>query len=185
MIKAPDAISNIPAQAELLFSSEQIETGIKELAEKLSNELSEKNPVFIVLMNGALMFGAHLLKYLNFPLQVDYLHLSRYSDGLTPGELQWKVYPQFNLKDRHVILVDDILDEGKSLEAAHAYCDQQGATAISSLVLLKKDLRERKVNYQISDYVFDCPDCYVFGFGMDYLHYWRNLNGIFALRDEG
>lgn len=182
-MKTPDAIRHIPAQAELLFSSEQIEVGIKHLAEKLTHEFSKKNPVFLVMMNGAMMFSTQLLKQFNFPLQVDYLHLSRYSDGLNAGSLEWKAYPQFELKGRYVVLLDDILDEGKSLDAAHNFCEQQGASVVRSVVLLKKNLKERQASYQTNDFVFECPDRYVFGYGMDYLHYWRNLNAIYALPD--
>jgi hypoxanthine phosphoribosyltransferase len=161
----PDDVYQVLGASTLLFEKEAISQGVKNLAQRNAENLSDKNPLFICLMNGGLMFSAELLKHFDFPLQLDYIHLSRYQDDFSGGELEWKAGPNIELESRNVVLLDDILDEGKSLQAAHEYCLQKGASSVSSFVLLKKNLESKKQVFDANDFVFECPDKYVFGYG--------------------
>lgn len=171
----------VQEKATCLYSQTEIEMGIDKLAASMTKDLNNRNPIFICIMNGGLHFSAELTQRFDFPLQIDYLHLSRYQGNLAGGEVTWYAKPQSDLQGRTVVLLDDILDIGISLEAAKTFCLAQGAREVISAVLLKKKLSEKvqvgKTNY----FVFECPDIYVFGYGMDYKNYLRNLNAIYAL----
>lgn len=175
-------IKAVQAQADCLLSSDEVHRGIAALAKNMSEALAEKNPVFICIMNGGLNFCAALLSHFSFPLQVDHLHLSRYRGALSGSDVQWQNKPTLNLRDRVVVLLDDILDQGLSLQAASAYCQQQGAGEIFSAVLVKKNLQNNSQQFKADFVAFECEDRYLFGFGMDYKNYLRNAPGIFALK---
>lgn len=183
-MSAPDSLANFPDFANCLYTTDEIDTGIEELALRVADDLKNSNPLFICIMNGAMFFCTSLLKHFNFPLQLDYLHLTRYQDGRSSDSLEWKVKPHFKIQGRHVVLLDDILDEGKSLRAAHSFCVEQGAASVKSFVLLKKNRKDKMACFEVNDYVFACPDLYVFGYGMDYKHYWRNSNAIYTIDHE-
>ncbi len=141
------------------------------------------NPILMCIMNGGLVFSGKLATRLNFPLQLDYLHATRYRDKTSGADLQWKSYPNLDLKDRVVLLVDDILDEGTTLEKIIDYCNSQGASRVLSAVLLDKK-HTRKVPGLRADFVgFEVEDFYLYGYGMDYKGYLRNANGVFAIDD--
>jgi len=167
--------------AELLFSAEQIQVALKRVAEEISQQLADSDPLVISVLNGGLIPAGHLLPLLNFPLQTDVLHATRYRGETSGGELQWLLYPQQNLQGRTVLIVDDILDEGHTLKAIVAYCQQQGAKQVQSMVLLEKQ-HQRRCAGVAADYVaLTVADRYVVGYGMDYHGYLRNVNGIYAL----
>jgi hypoxanthine phosphoribosyltransferase len=168
--------------ATCLYSQKEIELGINNLAASMTVDLHNRNPIFICIMNGGLHFSAQLTQRFNFPLQIDYLHLSRYEGDLAGSEITWYAKPQCELQNRTVVLLDDIFDIGISLEAAKTFCLTQGAREVISAVLLKKKLHPDKQIGKANYFVFECPDVYVFGYGMDYKNYLRNLNAIYALK---
>ena len=174
-------IEAVQTQADCLLSSDEVHRGIAVLAQSMSRDLAEKNPVIICVMNGGLNFCAALLSHFSFPLQVDHLHLSRYRGALSGSHVQWLSKPSLNLKNRVVVLLDDILDQGLSLQAASDYCQQQGASEIFSAVLVKKNLENNTQAFKADFVAFECEDRYLFGFGMDYKNYLRNAPGIYAL----
>lgn len=177
-------IQSVQNRAICLFDNDTVEKGIRQLATVMSEDLKTSKPIFICIMNGGLQFTANLTKNFNFPLQLDYLHLSRYQGELMGSEVIWYAKPQISLKDRTVVLLDDILDVGISLESAKAFCKEQGAAKILSAVLVKKKLKDNKQIGNTDYFVFECPDVYVFGYGMDYKNYLRNLNAIYALNEN-
>jgi hypoxanthine phosphoribosyltransferase len=136
-------------------------------------------------MNGALVFAGQLLTQLVFPLQIDYVHATRYGNEINGATLEWKVMPQTDLHGRTVVLLDDILDEGVTLAAIAAYCLEHGATKVMMAVLVEK-LHIRKVVPEMkADYTgIEVGDRFLFGYGLDYKGYWRNAPGIFALKDH-
>jgi len=175
-------LQRVQAQADCLLNRDEINHGIAALAESMSKVLAEKNPIIICIMNGGLNFCAALLSHFTFPLQVDYLHLSRYRGALAGSDVQWLGKPTLDLRDRVIVLVDDILDHGLSLQAAQDFCQQQGAKQIYSAVLVKKILENNTQHFQADFVAFECEDRYLFGFGMDYKNYLRNAPGIYALK---
>jgi hypoxanthine phosphoribosyltransferase len=170
-------------EAECLYTFEQVNRAIEHVAIEISRCLSSSNPVILVVMNGGLVFAGQLLPQLKFPVQVDFLHASRYGDQIQGSQLHWRVEPQTNLSGRHVLIVDDILDEGKTLLEIINYCRQQGACAVQTAVLADKQ-HSRKASAQLkADYCgLQVSDRFIFGFGMDYQGYWRNAPGIYAVK---
>ncbi|MFC0269361.1 hypoxanthine-guanine phosphoribosyltransferase [Kushneria aurantia] len=176
-------MTRLMADADCLFELPAVERALDDMATRVSADLSERLPVFYCVMNGGLITTGHLLTRLGFPLKVDYLHATRYRSELRGGELFWRVSPEVPMSGRHVVIVDDILDEGTTLAAIIDYCRRAGAASVSSAVLVEKQHQRKAVPGLRADYCgLEVEDRYVFGFGMDYKGYWRNAPGIFAPR---
>lgn len=173
------------AEGDLLVSEADVSAAITRLAGEISAELKGADPVMLCCMNGGLVFAGQLLTKLVFPLQVDYVHATRYGHKTHGVALDWKVKPQIDLHGRTVVLLDDILDEGVTLAAIADFCRRQGATRIMMAVLVEK-LHLRKVTPGMrADFTgIEVGDRFLFGFGLDYQGYWRNAPGIYALKDH-
>jgi hypoxanthine phosphoribosyltransferase len=188
MSVSPQQAQQVLEQAELIYSAAQISVALDQLAAQISHAVADyanaDQPVIVIsIMNGGLILSGHLLTRLNFPLQVDFIHATRYRNQTQGGELEWKVEPHQSIKGRNLIILDDILDEGYTLDAIIRYCEQQGADNIISAVLVEKKHDRRTPNVRCNFIGLQVEDRYVFGFGMDYKGYHRNLNGIYALAD--
>lgn len=177
------SISNILNNSRLLISKEELYLSFDNMAFDLTLKFKEKNPIFMCVMNGGLMFTSELLKRLNFPLQLDYVHATRYGDKITPGEtLYWKKYPSIDLSGRNIVLVDDVLDGGVTFARIKDYCFKQGAKSVSTVVMVNKQVKRESLGLDQAD--FSCVSVgseYIFGFGLDYKGYWRNLENIYAV----
>lgn len=177
-----DGIKRVQAEADCLITATEVEAQIEQQAQLLSAELAEANPLFLVVMNGALFYAQRLLSRLNFPLQQDYLHASRYRGETRGAELQWYAKPRTPLAGRCVVLLDDILDEGPTLAGIRDYCLAEQAAAVKIAVLVEKQ-HNRRVPGLAADYpCLSVPDRYVFGCGMDYHEYHRQLPCIYAVK---
>ncbi len=169
--------------AELLHGATEIELALDRLAAGIDDALADAFPVALCVMGGAVVFAGKLLPRLGFPLEFDYLHATRYREGTRGGEIDWAVLPRKDLNGRSVLLLDDILDEGHTLAAAKQRLLELGAAEVKIAVLADKDIgREKPV---AADFVgFSLPDRYVFGMGMDAYGLWRNLPGIYAMKEH-
>lgn len=175
-------IAEIESSADLLHPELEIEAAIDVMAEKINYLLNDRNPIFLCVMNGGLVISGKLLTRLNFPLTVDTINASRYRNKTSGGNIQWIQKPETNLNDRIVLIVDDILDEGITLEAIIHYCKEQGAASIYTAVLVDKQLADKKP--VIADFVgLEVENRYLFGYGMDYKGYLRNAAGIYAVKE--
>jgi hypoxanthine phosphoribosyltransferase len=171
------------AEAEVLYSAEQIAKHLDLMASAITEQLADKNPLVLCVMNGGIITAGHLLTRLPFPLEQDYLHATRYRGQTTGGDsLMWLHQPAVSLQGRHVLLVDDILDEGYTLREVVQWCRAQGAASVLVAVLADKQHARRVSGIQCDFPALPLVDRYVFGFGMDYKEYWRNLNGIYAVK---
>ena len=181
-----DSIEDLNAvlsNAKIIYSSNQVAQAIDLMADQLNDRLKNTQPLVLCVMNGALVFTGHLLTRLNCFPEVDYVHATRYRNQTSGSTLDWRVYPSNDLKNRTVLILDDILDEGITLKAIIDYCYEQGAKEVVSAVLVQKK-HNRCVENFASDYVgLDVEDKYVFGFGMDYQSQLRHLDGIYALSE--
>lgn len=171
------------AQSDLLFSMEEIDNALDKIADSLNRDYAELNPVMLCVMNGSVMTAGHLLPRLPFRLELDYIHATRYGDKTVGGELIWQSQPTIDISQRHVVLIEDIFDEGLTLAALRDYCEQAGALSVRCACLLDK-LREGKVGIAPEYIGLTVPDRYVFGFGMDVEGLWRNLPAIYALKES-
>lgn len=176
-------IDQVRQHAELLYSAEQLETVYAQMADSITQRLSGSNPVLAPVMLGGLYLSGMLLPRLGFALEIDYLHATRYRGAMRGSTLQWKVKPATNLAGRTVLVIDDILDDGLTLHDVVQAVQTAGATEVLTAVLVIKE-RSRSVDMAIDFSGVTVPDRYVFGCGMDYKAYWRNLPGIYAVADN-
>jgi hypoxanthine phosphoribosyltransferase len=141
--------------------------------------------LLLVVMNGGLIPAGHLCTRLQFPFQLDYLHATRYSGTTRGGDLHWIARPRFPVTDRVVLVIDDIFDEGTTLAAIVAELWHNGAREVYSAVLVDKYHTRKTPGLKVDFIGLEVPDRYVFGCGMDYHEYWRNLPAIYAVRNGG
>ena len=176
-------IRQVMTEADCLYTEAQIEAAIDKMAVAINSELAERNPVVFCVMNGGLIFTGKLLPRLNFPLELSYLHATRYRNETSGGDLFWKAKPEVSFIDRVVLIIDDILDEGHTLGAIIDFCRHAGASNVYTAVLIDKD-HQRKARPDLkADFIgLPCIDRFIFGYGMDYKGYWRNAPGIYAVK---
>ena len=177
-------ISQVRHKARCIFDMAAVEAGIGRVAAQLNQVLVGTNPVVLTALNGGLIFAGQLLPKLKFPLQQDYVHTSRYGLSTQGGELSWISKPQLNLCNRTVLIVDDILDEGVTLQAIEGHCRAAGAAKVLTVVLVQKMLEADKCCFTADFVALQAPNEFLVGFGLDYQGYWRNAPGIFALNEE-
>lgn len=151
------------------------------MAEDITALLGNSYPLVLSVMGGAVVFTGQLLPRLAFPLDFDYVHVSRYGDKTRGGELVWRQAPKEDVRDRVVLVLDDILDEGETMAAIRDKVLAMGAKSFHSAVFANKLISKAKPI--AADFVgIDVPDRYVFGYGMDVRGAWRNLPAIYALK---
>lgn len=170
-------------RGELLYSASEVDAALDRLAHRITDALADRFPVALCVMGGAVVFAGRLLPRLEFPMEFDYLHATRYRDTTRGGEIAWEVLPRKDVRGRSILLLDDILDEGHTLQAASLKLKELGAGEIRIAVLADKDIgRDKPIR---ADFVgLSLPDRYVFGMGMDAHGLWRNLPGIYALKED-
>lgn len=169
--------------AECVASADTVQAVINRMADEIAGTLAADLPLVLAVMGGAVVFAGQLLPRLNFPLEFDYLHVTRYRGNTRGGEVEWRVLPGQNVVGRSVLVLDDILDEGETLAAIRDKLHDMGAARVWSAVLTNKDNGLNKPIH--ADFVgLDVPNRYVFGCGMDAYGLWRNLPAIYALKDE-
>lgn len=166
--------------AECLHDEATVRAAIVRLAREVSATLAGRNPLLLCPMTGGVVLAGQLLPQLDFPLEFDYVHATRYAGALSGGELTWKVIPSASLAGRHVLIVDDILDRGLTLAALVAFCQAEHAASVHTLVLVDKQCR-REATIEADFVGLTAPDRYLFGWGMDYKGYLRNVPGIYAV----
>jgi hypoxanthine phosphoribosyltransferase len=181
----PSQIQKVYDNATQLYSTAEVEAALDKMAASISEVFQDKNPVILCVMVGGLVPLGNLLPRLDFPLEVDYLHATRYTGKLSGGNLVWKVKPSVSLVGRTVLIVDDILDEGVTLAAIVEEIKQMGATCVQTAVLVDKVKHRAENGLQVADFTgLQVEDHYVFGYGMDYNEYLRNAPGIFMVQQE-
>lgn len=175
-------ILDVRASAEQLYDVATVERAVDAMATAITASLHDKNPLLLTVMTGGIVPAGMLLQRLDFPLQVDYIHLTRYGDSTSGGEITW-VKPPPDVTGRTVLLVDDLLDHGLTLQAAVDRCLELGAAAVLTAVLLVKKIEQRSGLASTDFHALETSDRYLFGLGMDYKHYWRNGPGVFAVSE--
>lgn len=170
--------------ATCLHTPAAVSAAIKTLADAISQQFADQNPLFLSVLNGGLFFTSELLQHFDFPLQLDTLHATRYQGGTRGKALHWHAKPRTALAGRQVIVLDDMLDEGPTLQAILKYCRDENAASVHSAMLVQKQ-HDRCVPGLTADFVgLTVPDVYVFGCGMDYAEHWRHLRGIYAVGQQ-
>ena len=174
-------LENVLRNSECLINSAQIDAAYDHLAAQLNLHYAGLNPLVMVVMNGGLIPAGQLLTRLTFFHRMDYLHATRYRNN-AGGGLEWKMRPKTPVTDEHVLLIDDIFDEGITLKAVIDELAAQHPASLKTCVLINK-LHDRKVPDFQADFIgTDVEDRYIYGCGMDYHGYFRHLPGIYALK---
>lgn len=168
--------------AEVLFAEAHVSAAVRRVAREINATLADQHPLVLSVMGGAVVFTGQLLPLLDFPLEFDYVHVSRYGNARQGGEMHWKVAPRENVAGRVVLVVDDILDEGETIAAIKQRVLELGATRFYSAVFADKDNgKDKPVR---ADFIgMTVPDRFIFGYGMDIHGAWRNLPAIYAVRE--
>ncbi len=180
MLSAAEA-QRILDEADLVVSARAAAAAVQRMADEISAALRETHPLVLSVMGGAVVVTGQLLPQLAFPLDFDYLHVTRYGDTTTGGELSWIVAPRAAIAGRTLLVVDDILDEGITLAAVRRRLLEQGAKDCRIAVFADKDIGRAKP--VVADFVgVRLPNRYVFGFGMDVRGAWRNLPAVYAVK---
>ncbi len=168
-------------QSKLLFSEQQVNHAVDRLAVRLSARLANTEPVILCMMNGGVTFSAAVMQRLHMPLQFDYMHLSRYRDSCTGGQIEWRAKPQSDLQNRTVVLIDDICDQGASLLEAVRAVQSRDAGEVITAVLVRRQRPDACFEPDFA--ALECGSGFVLGWGMDFAGYGRNLSSI-RLLDE-
>ena len=179
----PQQATAILAAADIIHSANTVAAAVSRVAREITEKLRDSNPVLLCVMNGGVTFAGHLMIQMAFPLDFDYVQVTRYGQATTGAALSWRVEPAMPLRGRTVLVVDDILDEGLTLAAIHERLLQRGADACYTAVLADK-MNGRKKPIQADFVGLTVPDRFVFGFGMDVRGAWRNLPAIYAMRED-
>ncbi|PJD95460.1 MAG: hypoxanthine-guanine phosphoribosyltransferase [Legionella sp.] len=181
----PGKIKEVYEQSSCLYTSNEVAAALDRMAININEKLKDKNPVILCVMIGGLVPLGNLLLRLDFPLEVDYVHATRYRGEITGGDIHWKVRPSADLKDRTVLIVDDILDGGVTLAAIIEEIKNMGASEVYSAVLVDKYRKRVPNGLKDADFVgLQVEDHYIFGYGMDYNEYLRNAPGIYVVSPE-
>jgi hypoxanthine phosphoribosyltransferase len=173
--------------AEEIVDKDAVQAAVRRVANTLNarfgNPDEQAFPLVLGVMGGAVVFTGQLLPQLAFPLEFDYIHVSRYGDDDQGGRVIWKVIPRPNVAGRTIIVLDDILDEGETLAQVKQRLLDMGAAEVIICVFADKALKRSKpIKADIVGLTI--PDKFVVGFGMDLYGYWRNLPGLWAIRPE-
>lgn len=181
-------LATVLADADVIHDRAALEAAIASMADAIHAEYAgdEHPPLFVTIMNGGMPFAVQLAFALGergLDLAFDYLHATRYRGSTSGSRLAWLHRPATPMRGRRVLLVDDILDEGHTLQAVTRWCEDEGAADVRVAVLATK-VHDRCVDGVCADWSgVDVPDRYVFGYGMDYNEQGRNLPAIYALAD--
>jgi hypoxanthine phosphoribosyltransferase len=177
------AAQEVLRSADLVCSAEAVTRAVHRVAAEVTRALGATQPLVLTVMSGAVVFTGQLLPLLNFPLDLDYIHVTRYGDAVSGGRLEWKMFPEAKIAGRVVLVIDDILDEGHTLVEIRRQVLAAGASGFYAAVFADKDIGRTKPI--AADFVgITLPNRFVFGFGMDVKGAWRNLPAVYAMKQD-
>ncbi len=170
---------------EVLISSEQIQAKVQELAAQLNRDYEGKNPVFVGVLKGVVMFFADVVKNVTIPCQIDFMWISSYAGTNSSGNMVVKRDVSADLKGRHVVILEDIFDTGRSLDFTYKHLLSKEPASLRVCTLLDKpSRRDPKVTMKADFVGFEIPNEFVVGYGLDYNEQFRNLPYVGILKPE-
>ncbi|MES2204878.1 MAG: hypoxanthine-guanine phosphoribosyltransferase [Pseudomonadota bacterium] len=171
-------------KATCLHDMQEINSALDRMAAEITHVLKDSQPIVMTVLNGSIVPVGHLVTRLNFPLQLDYMHVTRYQGKMHASQLHWLAEPRSDLKDRVILIVEDILDAGTTLAEIIKYCEAEGAAKIYTAVVVDKKHTRAEGGLQKADFTgLVVDDLFLIGFGLDYEGYFRNLPGIYAVTE--
>ena len=173
------------AIAEVLLTEEQIKTRIHEMAEILNKEYADKNPVVVGVLKGVVIFYADMIREMRVPCQMDFMWISSYSGTSSTGSMQVKKDVSADITGRHVLILEDIYDTGRSLDFTYKHLMSKNPASLKICTLLDKPERRDPAITLVPDYTgFVIPNKFVVGYGLDFDEYYRNLPYVGVLKPE-
>ena len=170
---------------KILLSEEQIQNKVLELAAMLSEEYADKDPVFVGVLKGVVIFFADMVRRINIPCEIDFMCISSYGGTESSGNVAVKKDVSVDLKGRHVVILEDIYDTGNSLDFTYKYLMSKEPASLKICTLLDKPERRKPGITLVPDYVgFTIPNEFVVGYGLDYNEHYRNLPYIGIMKPE-
>lgn len=170
---------------QILLTEEQIKTRIKELGEILTAEYADKNPVIVGVLKGVVVFYSDMIREIKAPCQLDFMWISSYAGAHSTGNMEIKRDVTVDIKDRHVLILEDIFDTGNSLDYTYRHLMFKQPASLKICTLLDKPERRKPGITLQADYTgFTIPNEFVVGYGLDYNERYRNLPYIGILKPE-
>ena len=170
---------------EILLTEEQIQARIKELGEILTAEYAGKNPVFVGVLKGVVMFFADLVRNVDIPCEIDFMSIASYSGTTSTGRTEIRKDLSVDIKGRHVVILEDIYDTGNSLDFTYRYLLSKEPASLEICTLLDKPERRNPRVTLKADYTgFTIPNHFVVGYGLDFNEKYRNLPYVGVLKPE-
>lgn len=166
-----------------LLDEQQLRNGVLELAERINEHYGSRPLTVVAVMTGSLILLADLIRQLEMPLRVGVVQASSYRGGTRSGELFVNAAMLINIRDREILLIDDIFDTGRTLDRMIFDMQQLGAADVKSAVLLHK-MRNHDVDVRPDFVAFEIPDEFVVGYGLDYEDLYRNLPYLGVMEQE-
>lgn len=168
---------------KILLTQKEIEAKSAELAKQLKVDYAHKNPILLGLLKGSTMFMADLMKSLDIDLQIDFMDVSSYDGVASTGDVKIVKDLDISVRHRHVLIVEDIVDTGRTLEKVIQLLENRGADTVEVVTLLDKP--EARIAPITAKYVgFSIPKAFVIGYGLDYNEKYRNLPYIGVLKES-
>jgi len=169
-------------EKELLFSRSDIQKRVKELGEQLSSDYAGKDPLFVGVLNGVVFFFADLMREISIPVKIDFMRAASYGSRMTSsGEIQITKDVEKPIRDRHVVLVEDIVDTGNTLAFVLKQMNEKDPASLKVCALMDKvERRQEEVTIDYAGFTIDSG--FVVGYGLDYNEEYRNLPEIYVLK---
>ena len=168
---------------EEVFSPEQINTRVRELGKQISRDFRDKDLIAVCVLKGAFVLFADLMRQLNIKPEMDFVRLSSYADNVNSGRMVFSKDMEMSIKNRHVLLVEDIVDTGYSMEFLSKVLDARQPASVSICSLIDKTER-RQTEVEVDYPGFVLEKGFIVGYGLDYAERYRELPGIFEVRFE-
>lgn len=168
----------------VLISQEEIQEKVQELAAKLTEEYKDKDPVFVGVLKGVVVFFGDFIKYFSAPCQIDFMWISSYK-GTNSSRMEVKRDISEDIKGRHVVILEDIFDTGNSLDFTYKHLMSKEPASLKICTLLDKPERRNPEITLQADYVgFTIPNEFAVGYGLDYNEHYRNLPYVGVLKPD-
>ena len=167
----------------LLYSAKEISTRVEEMGKDLSKNFDNKEPVFIGVLNGSFIFLADLIRNISVDCNIDFIQLKSYEGMMSSGKVEVVKMISNNLNNRHVVIVEDIIETGNTLKFLYDQITKTFPKSVTIVTLLKKNM-ENQLNFHIDLIGFEISQDFVVGYGLDYNQKYRNLDGIYRLNNN-
>lgn len=169
---------------QVLFSQQELQSKISELGARITRDYAGKEPIFVGVLKGCFVFMADLMRAVDLPCQIDFMSVSSYGKGtVSSGEVQITKDMSYDIAGRDLIIVEDILDSGVTLNYLKGYLEHRNPNSIRIVTLFDKPAR-RKAPIKADYYGYEVPDAFIVGYGLDYAEKYRNLPYIGVLKPE-